>query len=105
MRSTFRKIKSRAVLGLMALALLICLVPLASLLFTLIVKGSHAISFRFLIKSWAPVGEQGGIAHAIAGSLALLLLASLVAVPLGLATGIYLAQRNSTRLASITRLL
>src|SRR5207237_820531 len=53
---------------------------------------------------WKPVGESGGIAHAIAGSICLLAVASLFAVPLGLAKGIYLAQRGETMLARFSRL-
>jgi len=89
----------------MGLMLALALVPLVSLLWTLFVNGAQSVTPHFLTASWAPVGEGGGIAHAIAGSLTLLALASCFAVPLGLANGIYLARRSPTRLAWITRLL
>ncbi len=103
--SAWRKQKSYVYLALMAGALLVCLIPLFSLLYTLVIKGWPLLSFGFLRKSWAPVGESGGIGHAVLGSLYLLLAASCLAVPLGLAKGLYLAWRNPTRLAWLTRLL
>src|SRR5262249_55525062 len=103
--SDWRRWKNLAILGLMGTSLLVCLIPLVSLLYTIVAKGARAINFRFLTSAWAPVGESGGIAHAIIGSLYLLLGASLIAVPLGLAKGLFLARRNPTKLASITRLL
>jgi phosphate transport system permease protein len=90
----------------MGAAVLLCLVPLASLLYTLVTNGWRAISFRFLFGGWKPVGEPGsGIAHAILGSIALLIVACIFAVPIGLAKGIFLAQRGHTKLAQLTRLL
>jgi phosphate transport system permease protein len=103
--SPWRRWKSRIVIGLMGAALALCLVPLASLLFTLVAKGAPVLSLRFLTGAWKPVGESGGIAHAILGSLCLLGVASLFAVPLGLANGVYLAQRGGTTLARLTRLV
>ncbi len=104
-RTIYRRFKSRTILGLMAFTFLLALVPLVSLLWTLAANGAATVTPHFLTASWAPVGENGGIAHAIAGSLSLLALASVVAVPLGLANGIYLARRAPTRLAHLTRLL
>ncbi len=104
-RTRYRRWKSRTVLTAMGLMLALALVPLVSLLWTLFVNGAQSVTPHFLTASWAPVGEGGGIAHAIAGSLTLLALASCFAVPLGLANGIYLARRSPTRLAWITRLL
>ena len=89
----------------MGLAVVLCMVPLASLLYTLVANGWEVISFHFLFTRWQPVGENGGIFHAIVGSFALLLVACLFAVPVGLAKGIYLAQRGHTKLAHVTRLL
>jgi phosphate transport system permease protein len=105
MKATWRRWKSRAFLAVMAACLLLCLVPLASLLFTLVKNGASALGGAFLTRRWAPVGEAGGIAHALLGSLCLLGVASLVAVPLGLAKGLFLSQRGDTRLAKVTRVL
>jgi len=105
MRSAWRRWKNRAFLLVMALCLLLCLAPLASLLLTLVKNGASALSVAFVTRRWAPVGESGGIAHALLGSLCLLGVASLLAVPLGLAKGLFLSQRGDTRLAKVTRIL
>jgi phosphate transport system permease protein len=104
-RTTRRRLLSRGIVALMSVAVLLCMVPLASLLYTLVANGWPAISLHFLAGKWQPVGESGGIAHAIVGSIALLLVACAFAVPIGLAKGMYLAQRGHTRLAHVTRLL
>lgn len=103
--AVYRRWKSRLILGAMGMVLLVSLVPLGSLLFTLVVRGGGVLSFRFLTTPWRPVGEGGGIAHAIAGSVCLLLAATALAVPVGLAKGMYLARSQNTRLAAVTRLL
>jgi phosphate transport system permease protein len=102
--SSWRRWKSRLIVWMMGLAVLLCLIPLASLLFTLIAKGTPVLNFRFITGPWKPVGESGGIAHAIVGSICLLGVASLFAVPLGLAKGVFLAQRGETKLARFSRL-
>jgi len=104
-RTTYRRWKGRLFVAIMGSALLLCLVPLGSLLWTLVSRGGSVINFHFLTGSWAPVGEPSGIAHAIVGSLCLLGIASLLAIPLGLANGMFLARRGQTKLAGFIRLL
>jgi phosphate transport system permease protein len=89
----------------MGLFLIVSMVPLLSLLCTLVAKGGRVLSFHFLTAAWQPVGERGGIAHAIVGSACLLLVASLFAVPLGLANGLYLARCGNHRWARFVRTL
>jgi phosphate transport system permease protein len=101
----YRKLKNQFAMIVMAAMLALCLLPLVSLLYTLIANGWQVVSAHFLAASWKPVGEHGGIAHAIVGSICLLCLASLIAVPLGLFKGIYLSQRPHTILANVTRVL
>lgn len=106
MNSTWRRWKSRLALWAMGISLVLCLVPLVSLMFTLVVKGAPVLNLRFLTGSFRPVGAgDGGIGHAIAGSLALLGLASAMAVPLGLAKGVFLARGEHPRLAHFLRVL
>ncbi len=105
MTAATRRWKNRVIIAAMGGALLLCIVPLVSLLYTLVANGLPVINFHFLVGRWHPVGENGGIAHAILGSLSLLLVASIFAVPIGLGKGIFLAQRGHTRLAQSTRLL
>ncbi|HEX8636110.1 MAG TPA: phosphate ABC transporter permease PstA [Pyrinomonadaceae bacterium] len=68
-------------------------------------RGLGAISFQFLIETPKPVGEGGGIGNAILGTLILLAMACVVGMPLGIATGIYLAEYGAGRFASLVRFL
>ena len=104
-RTFLRRWKSRLFVSLMGAALLVCVVPLVSLLVTLVRNGAGVLDLHLLTTKGAPVGDNGGIGHAIEGSVWLLAVASAFAVPLGLAKGIYLARRGHTRLAYVTRIL
>jgi phosphate transport system permease protein len=68
-------------------------------------RGIGAISFQFLVETPKPVGEGGGIGNAILGSLILLGMASIVGMPFGIATGIYLAEYGAGRFAGLVRFL
>jgi phosphate transport system permease protein len=99
-----RRVVNFAVIGLMTFLLLLCVLPLVSVLSTLIVRGSQSLSIDFLTTRAKPVLDGGGgIAHAILGSFCLLGVATAFAVPLGLAKGIFLARRGETRLAKVVR--
>jgi len=75
--------------GAAALAIL----PLAFIFVMLLVKGAGSIDLNFFIKSAVPFGEHGGgFAHAIVGTLIIVGLACVVGVPIGVATGIFLAE-------------
>ncbi|HEV7906463.1 MAG TPA: phosphate ABC transporter permease PstA [Pyrinomonadaceae bacterium] len=78
---------------------------LAAILGYVAYRGIGAISFRFLVETPKPVGEGGGIGNAILGSLILLASASVVGMPFGIATGIYLAEYGAGRFAALVRFL
>src|SRR4028119_626332 len=68
-------------------------------------QGISSLSWQFLVQTPKPVGEGGGIGNAILGSLILLGLASIVGMPFGIATGIYLAEYGAGRFAGLVRFL
>jgi phosphate transport system permease protein len=68
-------------------------------------QGISSLSFNFLTDSPKPVGEGGGIGNAILGSLVLLLLASAIGLPLGIAIGIYLSEFGAGKFGSTVRFL
>jgi phosphate transport system permease protein len=85
-------------------ATLLALVPLLSLLQFVIVRGAGGLSWDLLTKLPRPVGEPGGgMANAIVGTLVLVGLASCIGIPLGITTGIYLAEYGHTRIARLVR--
>jgi phosphate transport system permease protein len=90
-----------AVWGLAAGALL----PLCLILADVFRKGSGVLNWDFLTSLPKATGESGGgVANAIVGTLMLIGIASLLAVPLGIAAGVYLSEARQSRLAYFTRL-
>lgn len=72
---------------------ILAIIPLASILFEVVKNGISAISFEFLVKPPGSIGSgKGGIGPAIQGTLIVVGLASLMAVPVGVLTGIYLSE-------------
>ncbi len=103
---TIRKIKGRIMVSLAYLALIIALIPLVSILVETILRGAPAINLSFLIERIPPLGQPGGgIGPAIQGTLIVVGIASLIGVPIGVFSGIYLAEFRVTKLASAARFL
>jgi phosphate transport system permease protein len=81
------------------------LLPLASIVGHALTRGVQALSLSFLISESAPVGESGGgVGHALVGSLLLVGLTTLVALPIGLCAGAYLAEQRASGGARLARL-
>jgi len=68
-------------------------------------RGVSSLSFQFLIDTPKPVGEGGGIGNAILGTLVLLLLASVIGLPLGIAAGVYLSEFGRGWFAGLIRFI
>jgi len=82
-----------------------CVVPLIFILFYIIKAGVTKINWHFLVNVPKAVGETGGgIANALIGSIIIILCASIIAVPVGILTGIYLSENRKSRLAYWARL-
>jgi phosphate transport system permease protein len=77
---------------LTALCALLAIAILTLILGYIVMRGIGSINIQFLISEPRPVGEGGGIGNAILGSFVLLLLASAIGLPIGVAAGIYLAE-------------
>jgi phosphate transport system permease protein len=99
-----RKLLSSLFVGACGLSILIALVPLALILFFVLSQGFQALNWEFFTRLPRPVGESGGgMANSIVGTLLLVGLASLMAVPVGVVSGIYLSEYPGTRLTSAVR--
>jgi phosphate transport system permease protein len=104
MNTAIRKLLSSAFVGFCALSVLIALVPLALILFFVITQGIRAVNLDFFTHMPRPVGEPGGgMANAIVGTLIVTGLASLMAVPIWVISGIYMSEYAGTRFASAAR--
>jgi phosphate transport system permease protein len=104
MSRAFRKILSSLFVGFCGLSVLLALVPLAMVLFFVISQGIQAVNLSFFTQMPKPVGEQGGgMANSIVGTLILTGLGSLLAVPIGIMSGIYMSEYAGTRMAAVIR--
>ena len=76
------------------------------ILFTTFHLGISGLSWDLLTKMTPPPGGQGGLANAIAGSLLMVALATLIGTPIGILTGVYLAEYGAkTLLGQTTRFI
>jgi phosphate transport system permease protein len=88
-----RTAKDRLFTTLVWSAFALALVPLVSLVWTVVKYGAPQISAEFLTYSMRNiVGEGGGIYHAIMGSLLITLAATVISVPIGLMAAVYLVE-------------
>jgi phosphate transport system permease protein len=88
-----RKLINRLFMTLLVLASLLAIVPLLSVFMYVLQQGLPALNLSFFTHLPAPVGELGGgMGNAVAGTLILVGLASLLGIPIGIACGIYLSE-------------
>jgi phosphate ABC transporter permease subunit PstA len=94
-----RKATDRLVTCLVTTAFGIAMIPLVSLVYTVLDKGLARFDSQFFTESmFRVVGEGGGAYHAIVGTLIITALATLISVPIGLMTAIYLVEYGTGRL-------
>jgi phosphate transport system permease protein len=99
-----RRVLSKVVVWLCGLAVVVALVPLALVLFYVIKQGFASLNWAFFTRMPKPVGEAGGgMANAILGTFFLIVIASSLAIPVGLIAGVYLSEYGKARFASLVR--
>lgn len=82
---------------LIAISALAVVLPLVSILWTVIDNGRHALYWGYFTQDMQltqPDGplNEGGALHAIVGTLVLVLIASAISVPIGILTALYLTE-------------
>jgi phosphate transport system permease protein len=93
-----RKATDRLVTCLVTTAFGIAMIPLVSLVYTVLDNGLARLDGAFFSNSmFRVVGEGGGAYHAILGTLIITALAAVISVPIGLMTAIYLVEYGSGR--------
>ncbi len=101
-----RKTKNRIMISLSYMALIVVLIPLISILMEIVLRGLPVMSLGFFLEQIPPLGQAGGgIGPAIQGTLIVVGLASIIGVPVGVFSGIYLAEFRETKLALGARFL
>jgi phosphate transport system permease protein len=94
-----RKGTDRLVTCLVTTAFGIALIPLVSLIYTVLDKGLERFDSEFFNSSMlGVVGDGGGAYHAILGTLIVTALTTIISVPIGLMTAIYLVEYGNGRL-------
>jgi phosphate transport system permease protein len=94
-----RKATDRLVTCVVVSAFGIAMVPLVSLVIEVVSRGIGRFDGEFFNSSLAGVvGEGGGAYHAIMGTLIITALTTLISVPIGLMTAIYLVEYGTGRL-------
>ena len=99
-----RRLVSRLMTGAAMLAAVLAVVPLVLIFGDLVAKGVSSINWDFFVKTPAAPGEPGGgVSNAIVGTLVIVGLAGIVGLPVGIGSGIYLAEYGTSRFAWIVR--
>ena len=109
-----RTFKDKLVKSLVIAFSVVTISPIILIIYKLIVKGIRQIGFDFILKNPPNSFEAmtalnngelipGGIANGITGTLLMVLMASVMAIPVGVITGIYLYENKGKFLANFTR--
>lgn len=89
--------KDALVNSLVAFGAIVTVIPIASILFTVVQKGLPGISLNLFLSDMSMATptdplNNGGLLHAITGTLALVTLALVMSVPIGILTALYLTE-------------
>jgi phosphate transport system permease protein len=99
-----RRLTDWTVTFLSASSVFLVLAPLIAIFGYLVYRGIGSLNWDFFTKAPKPVGELGGgMGNAIAGSIEILAIASVVGVPAGVGAGVYLAEYGRNRLGDVIR--
>src|SRR5690349_9026763 len=87
-----RRARSKFMMTLSVGSALLGLVMLAIILGTLLFKGISGLNLAVFTEMTPPPGEAGGLLNAIAGSVAMTVIAVVVGTPVGILAGTYMAE-------------
>jgi phosphate transport system permease protein len=83
---------------------ILCAIPLVLILYFIVKQGVSAINWSFLTNVPKPVGEKGGgILNAIVGSLMVVTMAAIIAIPFAVIAGVYIAENKDKKIAKLAR--
>jgi len=101
--------KRRGIVNVVMLTMTgVCTVVTVSSLFIilgfLIYNGGKSLDWNFFFKNPVPAGQSGGgVANAIVGTVIIIGVAALIGLPIGIGTGLYLAEYGSGTLGWVVR--
>ena len=111
---SFRLVKNKMFYCFVIFMSIIAISPVVFIIIKLVIKGVRQINLNFFIDNAPNTLEAmtaiangeiipGGIANGITGSILMVLLASVMAIPVGILTGIYLSENQDKVYANIIR--
>ena len=100
-----RKRVEKAFAVLAVLAALLAVAALALVLGSVLVKGASQLDWSFFTKPRPLFGEQGGIADALVGSVLILLMCMVVAIPFAVLVAIYMSEYAGPKAAGFLRIV
>src|SRR5215468_499417 len=99
-----RRVSNSAMTVLCYTAAVLVMLPLALILWHVVRLGLPAFSPAFFLHLPKPVGESGGgMVNAIVGTGLLVLMGTILAVPIGVGAGLYLAEHGNGRFGTLVR--
>ena len=99
-----RRAADRLATSLAVLCVLLVMLPLAAIFIYLVLRGIGSLNWAFFTQMPKPVGETGGgMANAIVGSFMILLVGSMIGVPVGVGSGIYLSEYSRGQFGKLVR--
>lgn len=99
-----RLITDKIVKTIVFACVIIAIIPLGSILFEVFKNGSAALSIEFLTQIPGSIGTgEGGIGPAIQGTLLIIGMSSLIGVPIGVLSGIFLSEFGDNRYGKTIR--
>lgn len=91
---------------LCVLSTVLALIPLVLIFYHTISLGTEALSVRFFTELPKPVGESGGgLGNAIVGTLILVGLGSVIGLPVGIFSGVYLSEFGNNKFGQVVRFM
>ncbi len=101
-----RVLKDRVFKKIITLFTYLSIIPLFLIIYFVMVRGLKYINLRFLTQLPKPMGEAGGgIFNAIVGSFIIVGIASLIAIPIGVISGIFLSEFKESKISEFIKIL
>ncbi|MBL7716516.1 MAG: phosphate ABC transporter permease PstA [Bdellovibrionales bacterium] len=99
-----RKWKNRGMRLLLLVMAIAAIAPLLSVFIYVFQQGGSSLNWSFFSEVPVPVGETGGgMLNAWVGTVTIVLMASVVGIPWGIAAGIYLSEYGKGKLGNVLR--
>ncbi len=110
----YRTLKNKVFFAIVCFFAALTAVPLFAILGEVLLKGWRQINFAFFTEKTPTTLDAllaiksdniipGGIANGIVGTLLMVLMASAVAIPIGVLAGIYLSEKRTTKFSAVVR--